>query len=76
MTAALKIAIVAACPFPLPRGTPVRILRMAEALAEPGHEVHVVSYHLGSGPVHPALQVHRTRNLSLSQEPSPRPKSR
>ena len=42
----MRIAIVAACPFPLPRGTPVRILRMAEALADRGHEVHVVTYHL------------------------------
>lgn len=39
--------MVAACPFPFPRGTPVRIFRMAEALGRRGHEVHVVTYHLG-----------------------------
>jgi len=46
---------------------------MAEALAERGHEVHVVTYHLGSGPVHPAITVHRTRNLSFYQKLSPGP---
>ncbi len=69
----LRIAIVAACPFPLARGTPVRILRMAEALAARGNEVHVITYHLGSGPVDPAVQVHRTRNLSFYQKLSPGP---
>jgi glycosyltransferase involved in cell wall biosynthesis len=42
-----KIAMVAACPFPYSRGTPVRIFRMAEALARKGVEVHVVTYNLG-----------------------------
>ena len=38
----------------------IRILRMAEALAQIGHEVHVVTYHLGAGPASAALRIHRT----------------
>lgn len=73
---ALRICIVAACPFPLSRGTPVRILRMAEALAERSHEVHVVTYHLGSGIVSPAVRVHRIRDLKFYRKLSPGPSYR
>ncbi len=73
---ALRIAIVAACPFPLSRGTPVRILRMAEALAERGHDVHVATYHLGSGAVSPAVRVHRIRDLGFYRRLSPGPSYR
>lgn len=43
----MRVLKIAACPFPVPRGTPVRILRMAEALTRAGHAVEVVTYHLG-----------------------------
>lgn len=59
MNRPLRIAIVAACPFPLARGTPVRILRLAEAQAAMGHDVHVFTYHLGSGPVAGGVTIHR-----------------
>jgi 1,2-diacylglycerol 3-alpha-glucosyltransferase len=39
-----RIAMVAACPFPSARGSQVLIRGLAEALAERGHEVHVVTY--------------------------------
>jgi len=48
MTKKLNIAMVAACPFPANRGTPSRILRMAEAVSELGHGVFVVTYHFGT----------------------------
>jgi glycosyltransferase involved in cell wall biosynthesis len=65
--------MVAACPFPYPRGTPIRILRMAEALVERGHEVHVVTYHLGEagGPL--PFPVHRIRNVPSYRRLSPGP---
>ncbi len=69
----LRIAVVAACPFPLARGTPIRILRLAEALADRGHEVHVATYHLGSGPVAPGVQVHRIREIRSYQKVTPGP---
>jgi glycosyltransferase involved in cell wall biosynthesis len=66
--------MVAACPFPAPRGTPIRVLRLAEELAARGHRVHVVTYHYGygSGAVDPRLSVHRTPALSYRRH-SPGP---
>jgi glycosyltransferase involved in cell wall biosynthesis len=55
----MRIAMVAACPFPWPRGTPIRIHRMAEALGRRGHDVHVVTYHLADHTATPSMTVHR-----------------
>lgn len=65
--------MVAACPFPAARGTPVRIHRMAEALARRGHEIDVVTYHLGDALVDPSFQVHRTRSLISYNKVTPGP---
>lgn len=46
---------------------------MAEALAERGHEVHVATYHLGSGPVSPRVHVHRIRDVSWYRRLAPGP---
>ncbi len=48
-----RVLVVAACPLPLPRGTPIRIHRMSEALAGRDVEVHVVSYPLGQSSADP-----------------------
>ena len=69
----LKIAMVAACPFPWPRGTPARILRLSEALCERGHEVHVVTYHLGDRNVPLPFKVHRTPHLPTYRKTAPGP---
>lgn len=45
--APLKICMLAACPFPANHGTPGSIREMAEAICERGHEVHIVTYHIG-----------------------------
>lgn len=55
-----RIAMVAACPFPYPRGTPIRVHRLAEALSRRGHDVHVITYHLGADLPTSGLEVHRT----------------
>ena len=65
--------MVAACPFPYARGTPIRILRMAEALAQIGHEIHVVTYHLGAGAASAALHIHRTAELASYRHFGPGP---
>ncbi len=68
-----KIAMVAACPFPYPRGTPVRIFRMAEALTQRGHEVHVITYHLGNELNGALFKVHRIKDIITYQKHSPGP---
>ena len=70
---ALRVAVIAACPFPLARGTPVRVLRLSEALADRGHDVHVFTYHLGSGPVGPGVSVHRIADVPSYRKLSPGP---
>ena len=59
----LRVCVVAACPVPYPRGTPVRVTRFAEALAARGHEVHLVTYGFGVGSIDPAVHVHRGPHL-------------
>ena len=63
MTDSLRIAVIAACPFPWPRGTPIRVHRIAEAVARRGHAVHVVTYHLGEELADPPFIVHRIRDV-------------
>jgi glycosyltransferase involved in cell wall biosynthesis len=65
--------MVAACPFPWPRGTPIRIHRIAEAVARRGHEVHVVTYHLGQDPGDPPFHVHRIRDVPAYRRTDPGP---
>ena len=72
----LTVAMVAACPFPAPRGTPIRILRLAEGLAARGHRVHVVTYHFGSGEVSPAVTLHRVPALTSYRRLAPGPSIR
>lgn len=39
-----RVAVVAACSFPSPRGSQVLVRSVAEQLAASGHEVHLVTY--------------------------------
>jgi glycosyltransferase involved in cell wall biosynthesis len=55
----LRIAMVAACPLPARRGTPLRIERLAEALTARGHAVELMTYHLAEEPGRFALPVQR-----------------
>lgn len=54
-----RIAMVAACPMPARRGTPLRIERLAEALTARGHHVELVTYHVADGPQPLSVPVHR-----------------
>ncbi len=65
--------MVAACPFPAPRGTPVRILRVAQTLALRGHEVHVATYHLGDDTSNLPFTVHRIRRVPTYTKLDPGP---
>jgi 1,2-diacylglycerol 3-alpha-glucosyltransferase len=55
----LKICVLAACPFPANHGTPGSIRELAEATAERGHEVHVVTYHIGEDLPLKGVHLHR-----------------
>lgn len=65
--------MVAACPFPVSRGTPIRIYQMAAALSRRGHEVHVVTYHLGNPAPDAPFEIHRIRNVASYSKTSPGP---
>lgn len=68
-----RILMIAACPFPAPRGTPVRILRVAEALARRGHTVHVATYHLGGSTEGLPFEVHRIPRVPTYNKMDPGP---
>src|SRR5688500_16102663 len=72
----MRIAMVAACPFPWPRGTPIRIHRLAEAVAQRGHEVHVATYHLGEDAGGAPFTVHRIRDVPAYRRAEPGPTAR
>jgi glycosyltransferase involved in cell wall biosynthesis len=55
----LRICVVAACPVPFPRGTPIRATRLSEALARLGHAVEVVTYAAHEGEIDRSVVVHR-----------------
>src|SRR3954447_14368630 len=55
----LKVCVLAACPFPANHGTPGSIRELCEATAARGHEVHVVSYHLGQDLPLRGVHLHR-----------------
>jgi glycosyltransferase involved in cell wall biosynthesis len=69
----MRIAMIAACPFPWPRGTPVRIHRLAQAVARRGHDVHVLAYHLGQALERPEFTVHRIRDVPSYRYTAPGP---
>jgi glycosyltransferase involved in cell wall biosynthesis len=76
MSDRLRVAVVAACPFPWPRGTPIRIERIADAVARRGHAVHVVTYHLGEDPTGRPYTVHRIRDVPGYRRTAPGPSLR
>lgn len=68
----MRVLMVAACPLPWPRGTPIRIHRMAEALSTHGHDVVVMTYPLGSPDGAPPYHVRRVApGLRMSADPGP-----
>ncbi|WP_315681641.1 hypothetical protein, partial [Escherichia coli] len=58
------VCMLAACPFPATHGTPGSIREMAEAVAERGHDVHVVTYHFGEDVPMRGFHLHRIPALT------------
>lgn len=69
----IRVLAIAACPFPLGRGTPTRILRQVELLAARGHEIHVATYHLGEPLESPGFAVHRIPRVRAYRKIEPGP---
>ena len=68
-----KIAMIAACPFPYPRGTPIRVFHLTEQLIRLGHEVHVITYHLGNDSPRLDFAVHRIPRIITYRKLTPGP---
>jgi len=54
-----RIAMVAACPYPVPQGSQVLLRTTAEMIAARGHDVHLVVYGYGFGADDGGLRIHR-----------------
>lgn len=59
----LRIAMVGACPYPVPQGSQVFLRDTALTLHAAGHDVHLVVYGYGLGADHSGLKIHRCRRL-------------
>jgi glycosyltransferase involved in cell wall biosynthesis len=60
--------MLAACPFPANHGTPGSIRELAEATAERGHEVHIVTYHIGEDLPLRGVHLHRISDWTGERE--------
>jgi len=69
----LRIAVVAACPYPARRGTPIRIEQISDALARRGHEVHIVTYHFGMPGASEQAALHRIPPVPWYRKMEPGP---
>jgi glycosyltransferase involved in cell wall biosynthesis len=69
----MRILMAAACPLPWPRGTPIRIHRIAEALTQRGHDVHVITYPLGDESQDIPYTTHRVAENYKRLNPAPGP---
>ena len=57
-----RVAMIAACPMPARRGTPLRIERLSEALVARGHHVELITYHVSDDAQQLDFPVHRIFN--------------
>lgn len=58
-----RIAIVGACPYPVPQGSQVFLRENALAIQSRGHKVHLVVYGHGLGWDQNGLRIHRCRRI-------------
>ncbi len=67
MSDSLNIAVVGACPYPVPQGSQVYLRNTALALRAAGHSVHLVTYGYGLGEDPSGLPVHRAANVPFAR---------
>jgi glycosyltransferase involved in cell wall biosynthesis len=54
-------------PFFEPRGTPISVYQRLEALSALGHEIDLVTYHVGADVEFPNVKIHRVRKVKTIQ---------
>lgn len=64
----LKILMIASLPFFTLRGTPISIRSRLKVLSNLGHEVDVVTYHVGDDVEIPGIKIFRIMNLPFIKE--------
>lgn len=69
----MKILMIAPEPFLTPRGTPISVYQRLFALSALGHEVDLVTYHIGEPIDLPGVTVHRIPKVPLIRTVKPGP---
>ncbi|MGH7799257.1 MAG: glycosyltransferase family 4 protein [Thermodesulfobacteriota bacterium] len=64
----MKILMIAPQPFFEPRGTPFSVLGRLRALSELGHQVDLLTYHVGSDVAIPGIRIFRTPRIRFIKE--------
>lgn len=63
----MKILMISPQPFFEPRGTPISVYQRLEALSALGHEIDLVTYHVGKDVELPNVRLHRVSGLKVIQ---------
>jgi glycosyltransferase involved in cell wall biosynthesis len=63
----MKILMISPQPFFEPRGTPISVYQRLEALSALGHEIDLVTYHVGKDVEFPNVKIHRVRKVKTIQ---------
>ena len=63
-----RIAMVGACPYPVPQGSQVLLGNTSTALYQAGHDVHLVVYGYGVGAPPPGVHVHRCARIPFERK--------
>src|SRR5688572_28743796 len=63
----MKILMIAPQPFFEPRGTPISVYQRLEALSALGHEIDLITYHVGKDVNFLNVKIHRVRNIKKIQ---------
>jgi glycosyltransferase involved in cell wall biosynthesis len=63
----MKILMISPQPFFEPRGTPISVYQRLEALSTLGHEIDLVTYHVGKDVEFPNVKIHRVTKIKTIQ---------
>jgi glycosyltransferase involved in cell wall biosynthesis len=63
----MKILMISPQPFFEPRGTPISVYQRLEALSALGHEIDLITYHVGKDVEFPNVTIHRVRKVKMIQ---------